>query len=203
MSFKIYSGVDALVVGLGNPGAEYSRTRHNAGFSVVMHLMNTLGNPPMKSMCLSSVASANYHDVKLALALPRTFMNASGGAVTQLIGSLKPKRYIIIYDDIDLRVGSIRVRAQGSAGTHNGMRSIVDCLQSTDFPRIRVGIGKPPEFMDLADYVLSKITDEAELKLYEIAIREAADACLMFIEHGIEAAMRNFNTNKKDTPPPC
>lgn len=148
-----------IVVGLGNPGDGYADTYHNVGFIAVDILADRLSAPPFTQKDDALVTDVRVGGDKVILCKPLTFMNLSGNAVSRLARYYKiaPSDIIVIYDDIDIKKGVVRVRENGSAGTHNGMRDIVDKLGSTDFPRVRIGTGLKPNFMDLADYVLSHI----------------------------------------------
>ena len=148
-----------LVVGLGNPGDRYVGTYHNVGFIAIDILANRLGAPDYIEKDDALLCDTRVKGDKVILCKPLTFMNLSGDAVSRISRYYKidPKDIIVIYDDIDIKKGTVRVRENGSAGTHNGMRDIVEKLGSTDFPRVRIGIGLKPSFMDLADYVLSHI----------------------------------------------
>ena len=163
-----------LIFGLGNPGDKYKKTRHNCGYMAIDVLAEKLGADFAKKKFNSEYASIKKDGIKVVLVKPLTYMNNSGEAVSAF------KRYfqadnehiIVIYDDIDLPSGNIRVRKSGSAGTHNGMRSIVAALGAENFPRVRVGIGRPPEKLDLADYVLGNFTENMDAS-FEQAAEEA------------------------------
>ena len=146
-----------LVVGLGNPGRKYEHTRHNVGFDVVDILSQKYDIPLRKSRCKAITGEGVIAGQKVALALPQTYMNLSGESVVQLVNWYKPEmdQLLVCYDDVDLPDGKVRFRPSGSAGTHNGMRNIIYLLGRDDFPRMRVGTGRPPEHMDLKDYVLT------------------------------------------------
>lgn len=147
----------ALIVGLGNPGKQYENTRHNAGFMVVDALADELGWKWSKKFLMGAlVAEGNINGKKTILAKPQTFMNRSGQAVGKLAKKYKvdPADIVVVYDDADIELGDLRWRDAGSAGGHNGMKSIIHILGTQDFPRLRVGIGRPPEHVSLEDYVL-------------------------------------------------
>lgn len=172
-----------LVVGLGNVGREFEGTHHNMGFMVIERAAKKLGLSFNKRSCSSLVAEGNVDGEKVVLAKPTTYMNASGVAVKALLrkfGVDQESSMLIISDDIDLPRGKVRVRKEGSAGTHNGLRSIVDALGSQAFPRLRIGVGAPPENMDLADYVLARAKKGPDL---DEGLRLGEEACLEFI-HG-------------------
>lgn len=168
-----------LVVGLGNYGDKYAYTHHNMGFLAVECLADKLGMKFKKRECDSLVAEAFFGGERLILAKPLTYMNLSGVAVKQLLKKYKaePSDMVVIYDDIDIERGTLRVRAKGSAGTHNGMRNIIETIATENFPRVRVGIGKPPPFVPLADFVLSEVPS-ADRKHFFDLLAQAADEAL-------------------------
>ena len=163
-----------LIVGLGNPGKEYDNTYHNMGFKTIEELSIRNGFLLNKSKCKSLIYEGQVLGQKVVVAEPQTYMNLSGEAVVELNSKYKPDKIFIIYDDIDLPLGSFRFRETGSAGTHNGMRNIVKLLGTQDIARIRIGIKPETEIYDLADYVLSKCKGEY-LEKVESAIDEAVD----------------------------
>ena len=171
-----------IVVGLGNFGDKYAYNFHNMGFLAAECLADRLGWKFDRRECDSSVAVGYVGGEKAVIARPTTFMNLSGVAVKQLLAKYKADfgDLVVIYDDIDIPKGTIRVRAKGSAGTHNGMRNIIAELKTEDFKRIRIGIGKPPEFVPLADYVLSDVP-KSERPIIASAIEAAADEAEKFI----------------------
>ena len=181
-----------LIVGLGNPGAKYAHTRHNAGFDVVEVLSQKLGIPTSRDRGRASVGEGMHRGEKLVLARPQTFMNLSGESVLALMQwyKLPPENLLVVYDDVDLPLGKLRLRAGGSAGTHNGMRSIIDLLGRQDFPRLRLGVGARPEGWDLADWVLSHYANDDERRVQFAATLSAADAALTWAERGMDAALR-------------
>lgn len=146
-----------LIVGLGNYGIEYKNTKHNCGFAVVDKICDENGIDLNKKGFKSLFYEGRLFDEKVVLAKPLTYMNNSGEAVRELAKFYKPEKTLIIYDDIDIPFGTIRYRANGSAGTHNGMRSVVNCMSTQDIPRLRIGIKPEDKIYNLADYVLSKI----------------------------------------------
>jgi len=185
-----------IVVGLGNPGAQYARTRHNAGFETLEVLSKRWGVEISRKKLNGLVAETTYNGHRVVLVLPQTFMNASGECVQPLLQWYKCplENMIVIYDDIDLALGRLRVRKAGSAGTHNGMRSILSCLGNQQgFPRIRVGVGAKPEGWDLADWVLSSYRLREEREEMEKAFARAADCVEDWIKNGIEHAMQQYN----------
>ena len=189
---------DWLVVGLGNPGDNYARTRHNIGFRAVDLLAKDLGVKIDRAKFRGLYAQAAYGENKLILLKPQTFMNSSGLSVMDAAHYFKlpPERIIVIFDDISLDVGRMRVRAEGSAGGHNGIKSIIGCLNSQAFPRVKLGVGaKPHPDYDLADWVLSNFTKEEE-KLLSGVIERGAQAALEIIDNGVPAAAARFNGSR-------
>ena len=184
-----------LIVGLGNPGERYEHTRHNVGFDVVEILSQQLRIPLNKHRFAAQVGESAYAGKKLVLARPQTYMNLSGESVVQLVNWYKPARdgLALVYDDCDLPMGTIRVRASGSAGTHNGMRSVIGLLGRDDFPRVRVGIGRQPAGWELADWVLAHYRTEQERAVAFEAYKAAAQALLCIASEGVEAAMCKAN----------
>lgn len=185
-----------IVVGLGNPGAQYARTRHNAGFETLEVLARRWGVDISRKKLNGLVAETTYNGHRVVLVQPQTFMNASGECVQPLLQWYKCplENMVVIYDDIDLALGRLRVRKSGSAGTHNGMRSILSCLGNQQgFPRIRVGVGAKPEGWDLADWVLSTYRLREEREAIEQAFTRAADCVEDWLKNGIEHAMQQYN----------
>ncbi|MBQ8201296.1 MAG: aminoacyl-tRNA hydrolase [Clostridia bacterium] len=186
-----------IVVGLGNPGAQYARTRHNAGFETMEVLSRRWGVEINRKKLNGMVAETTCNGHRVVLCMPQTFMNASGECVQALLQWYKVplERMIVIYDDIDLTLGRLRVRKAGSAGTHNGMRSILQQIGGQQgFPRIRVGVGAKPEGWDLADWVLSTYRIREEREEMEKAFARAADCVEDWIKNGIEHAMQQYNS---------
>lgn len=183
------------IVGLGNPGEKYEHTRHNVGYDVISIIAAKLNTPIKKLKFQGTIGETVYQGEKLALIKPQTFMNLSGLTVQEAMNwyKLEPQNILILVDDIDLPFGQVRVRAKGGPGTHNGLRHIVQCTGSGDFPRIRVGVGAPPPEWDLADWVLSKFQTEEERKIAYDAYMTAADAALCWAAEGIDTAMNRFN----------
>lgn len=168
-----------LVVGLGNPGSEYSNTYHNMGFMALDAVCKALSVPQLVEKDNALVASIGSGNDKVIFCKPLTYMNRSGDAVGKLSRFYKipSNDIIVLYDDIDIPKGTVRARLNGSAGTHNGMRDIVEKLGTTDFARVRIGIGKKPDYMDMADYVLSTVSNEWK-EIVEKSMTFAADfAC--------------------------
>lgn len=185
-----------IVVGLGNPGREYARTRHNVGFDVIDVLSEKHGIALSKNAMHGLIGEGFTGGEKLMLIKPQTYMNLSGQCVSEIVAFYKPPmdRLLVIYDDIDLPLGKLRMRAQGSAGTHNGMRSIIGLLGRQDFPRLRVGVGKRPEGWELANWVLSRYETPQERTTQFDAFMRAADTVDVLLRDGVEAAMRFANT---------
>ena len=191
-----------LIVGLGNPGAKYAHTRHNVGFDVLAALSKKLNVSISRERDNALIGECFVGGQKVILALPQTYMNLSGEAVMPLANYFKipPENLLVVYDDIDLPQGHIRIRKNGSAGTHNGMRSIVGLLGYENFPRLRVGVGQKREGYELADWVLGHYIGE-EQEAADKAFETAADAIVDYIENGIESAMRTYNTKKEKKKP--
>lgn len=188
-----------LIVGLGNPGPEYAKTRHNCGFRVLDILAQKLSCKIDKAKFEGLYGQTTYHGLKLYLLKPLTYMNLSGRSVLQLSAyfGIPPQRIIVIFDDISLNVGRLRVRANGSAGGHNGIKSIISQLGSQDFPRVKVGVGaKPSQDFDLAAWVLSTFQPSEEVTL-QPALEQAADAVLCIVENGTMEAANRFNAAGK------
>lgn len=186
-----------IIVGLGNPTREYDKTRHNVGFSVIDVLADRIGIDVSEKKHRALCGKGMLEGQKVILAKPQTFMNLSGESVRAMVDFYKvsPDEVIIIYDDISLEPGQLRIRTKGSAGGHNGIKNIIAHLGTQEFPRIKVGVGEKPKYMDLADYVLSRFS-KGEQELMDDAFREAADAVAMMISEGMDAAMNHFNAKK-------
>ena len=184
-----------LIVGLGNPGREYEKTRHNAGFRAIDALADSLGCKIDKLKFQGLYTQVNYKGKKLLLLKPQTFMNLSGRSVLQLSAyfNVPPARSIVMFDDISLAPGRLRVRADGSAGGHNGIKSIIQEVGSQAFPRVKIGVGaKPHPDFDLADWVLSAFTASEE-KALKNALDWAGEAALAIIDHGVPEAANRYN----------
>ena len=180
-----------MIVGLGNPGRRYAHTRHNVGFDVLDILAKRRKTRILGRQCRALVGKFESHGEQILLAKPQTFMNDSGDAVGQLVRrhKLEPDAVLVVCDDLDLPLGKIRIRLQGSSGGHKGMNSIVKHLHSTGFPRMRIGIGRSG---DAIDHVLSRF-NRKERKIIDPTLVQAADALDMILEEGIEAAMNFYN----------
>ena len=184
-----------LIVGLGNPGREYEKTRHNAGFRCVDLLAENLGCRIDKLKFQGLYCQTSYNGKKLFLLKPQTYMNLSGRSVLQLSAyfSIPPQRIIVLFDDISLVPGRLRIRADGSAGGHNGIKSIIQEIGSQAFPRVKIGVGgKAHPEQDLADHVLSSFSVSEE-KALTVALGNAADAALAIIDKGVPEAANRFN----------
>jgi len=183
-----------LIVGLGNPGADYRQNRHNVGFMVVDTLAETLNIPMRRVEFRALVGKGSLNDDRLILAKPQTFMNASGQSVSPLMHFYKipESRLLVVHDDLDLPFGTLRLRPFGGTGGQRGMESIVSQLGTREFARLRMGIGRPPGRMDPKDYVLHDFDPPQQEMLPEI-LQTAVDAIRRFIQNGIEKAMNDFN----------
>ena len=181
-----------LIVGLGNPGREYADTRHNIGFKVADVIGERLGLQWRKDADVVYAKSFGEHP--FLVLKPQTFMNRSGYAVSRFAGyhNVDPGELLVVVDDVDLPLGRIRVRAGGSAGTHNGLKSVVEQLGTREFPRMRLGVGRGDARRDLADYVLAGF-DAAERADVEALITRAADAAQMFVAEDIRKVMNTYN----------
>ncbi len=188
-----------LLVGLGNPGREYKDNRHNVGFMTIDRLAVRLNARGMKVQSKAIVITAMHEERKLILAKPQTFMNLSGQSVQGLAHFYKIPltNLMILSDDLDLPFGTIRIRASGGPGGQRGMASTIERLGTNDFPRLRVGIGRPPGRMDPAAYVLQDFPKD-EVQLLSEVLDRAADAALEFVIKGLNAAMNKFNGKSID-----
>ena len=196
--FKKTSGESWLVVGLGNPGREYEKTRHNCGFRAVDLLAEQLGTKIDRLKFQGLYAQVNYDGRKIFLLKPQTYMNLSGRSVLQLSAyfNIPPQRIIVLFDDISLEPGRLRIRADGSAGGHNGIKSIISEVGSQEFPRVKIGVGaKPNPNYDLADWVLSTFSANEE-KALAVALDNAAKATLAIIDRGVPEAANRFNGSR-------
>lgn len=187
--------IDALVVGLGNPGKEYARTRHNVGEETVALLAARAGEKLKAGRDRALVADARIAGKRVVLAFPITYMNDSGQAVGALWRRhhlTEPTQLVVVHDELDLPPGVLRVKVGGGLAGNNGLRSITQHLHTQDYVRVRIGIGKPPSKERGADHVLSRLPS-AERELLDVAIVRAADAVEMILSEGTDAAMRAFN----------
>ncbi|RMF27929.1 MAG: aminoacyl-tRNA hydrolase [Chloroflexi bacterium] len=183
-----------LIVGLGNPGRRYARHRHNVGFRCLDRLAARHGLTFDRVQHRALLALGSIADRAVVLAKPQTFMNESGRAVAPLVRAYQVplERLLVVYDDLDLPPGTIRLRPEGGSGGHRGMRSIIEALGSQDFPRLRVGIGRPPGRMDPADYVLQDLSPEEE-ELFDQVCDRVAEAIHCWLTEGITLAMSRYN----------
>jgi len=183
-----------IIVGLGNPGKEYEKTRHNTGFMVIDKLSDKYNIDVNKEKHKALLGSGIINGEKVILVKPQTFMNLSGEAVLEVINFYKEElnKLIIVFDDIDLPVGAIRIKERGSAGTHNGVKSLVHELGSKEFKRIKVGIGSPNKNIDLISHVLGKFSSD-EFSEIENSIEKAVNAIEIIIKDGVSKAMNEYN----------
>lgn len=183
-----------LIVGLGNPGEEYEHTRHNAGFDTVDLIAEEIGVRYWKTERGALTGKGAHRDIDLVLAKPQSYMNTSGGPVKQLANAygVDPDHLIVIHDELDIDPGTIRVKFGGGHAGHNGLRSICDKLGTRDWFRVRIGIGRPPGRMNVADYVLSHPKGDAK-EDFEYACDRGAQAALYLVEHGLEKTQQQFN----------
>lgn len=184
-----------LIVGLGNPGKKYARTRHNVGTDAIELLAKRLGVSLKVGRDRAQVAEAKLHDVAIVLAVPTTYMNDSGQAVGLLVRRYKitdPTRIIVIHDELDLDPGVVKLKLGGGLAGHNGLRSISQHLGNNDYARVRIGVGKPSSKEHGADHVLSSIPS-GERKVLDVSIEVAADAVERIIQTDISTAMQEFN----------
>jgi PTH1 family peptidyl-tRNA hydrolase len=183
-----------LLVGFGNPGREYINTRHNIGFMLIDRLAVRLNAHGMKLQSKAIVMSALYEERKVILAKPQTYMNLSGQSVQGLLHfyKLPPENLLVAHDDLDLPFGTLRIRPAGGPGGQRGMASTIEQLGTKEFPRLRLGIGRPPGRMDPKDYVLQDFSKD-DIKLLPEVLDRAADAALEFVLKGLNAAMNKYN----------
>ena len=185
---------NTLIVGLGNPGLAYRHNRHNVGFMVADALAEKLEIPLKRVKFKAQIGNGKLEGIPIIIAKPLTFMNKSGEAVAPLVRYFKVplERLLVIHDDMDLPLGTLRMRPSGGSAGHNGMLSIFDKLGTNAIPRLRVGIGRPPGRMDPADYVLQDFPKSDE-ELLKMVIAQACEAALAFITNGLEKAMNTYN----------
>lgn len=183
-----------LIVGLGNPTPQYEKTRHNVGFEVIDHLVEEYGIALDTAKHKGFYGKGRIEGQQVILLKPMTYMNLSGESVVQVANYFKilPEDIIVIYDDINLDVGRLRIREKGSAGGHNGIKNIIAQLGTEEFPRIRVGVGMKPPRMDLADYVLSRFGKD-EQELMEMGYEKACKATSLMVQDEIAQAMNQYN----------
>lgn len=183
-----------LIVGLGNPEEEYARTRHNMGFDTINKISENSNIKVNKSKFNSLYGTGTIEDEKVILLKPQTYMNLSGIAIRDFMNFYKilPENIIVIYDDLDIEPGIIKIRKKGGPGTHNGMKSVVHEIQTENFPRIRIGIGNPEYKNDLLNFILTRIPDE-EYRILQQAQENSAKAVEEIIKNGIDSAMNKYN----------
>ena len=186
-----------VIAGLGNPGREYEGTRHNVGFMTLDALADKYNIDVREKAFKGLIGKGMIEGNKVILVKPQTYMNLSGECIRQVMDYYKvdPAEFIVIYDDISLVPGGIRIRKKGSAGGHNGIKNIIAHLGTQEFPRVRIGVGEKPARMDLADYVLGHFPAE-ERKVMDEAAKTAAEAIRMIITENADAAMNHFNSKK-------
>jgi PTH1 family peptidyl-tRNA hydrolase len=185
-----------LIVGFGNPGRQYKCNRHNVGFMLVDNLAKRLGTTFSRMESRALVTKTTYLDKQLILAKPQTYMNLSGQAVASLVKFYKIplENLLIAYDDVDLPLGTIRLRPMGGSAGQKGMRSTVERLGTEEFPRIRLGIDRPPGAIQAANYVLQDFSKD-EIEIVNHVIDRATDATLVFVTEGLDVAMNKYNTH--------
>lgn len=183
-----------LIVGLGNPEQDYSKTRHNMGFNAINKLAEKYQIQINKNKFDALVGEGIIENNKVILLKSQTYMNLSGKSIIQVVNFYKIpiENICVIYDDIDIDVGEIKIRKKGSAGSHNGMKSVIEELRTEEFMRIRVGIGKPQFKDDMINYVIGSIPEE-ERKVLEEGTKKAADSVVEILKNGIDIAMNKFN----------
>lgn len=188
-----------LIIGLGNPGRDYQGNRHNIGFRLLNHLAERLGVGFSRLESKSLVTKADYLGHRLILAKPQTYMNLSGQAVESLVRFYKIPlgQVMVVFDDVDLPFGALRLRPAGGSGGQKGMQSILDRLGTQEIPRLRLGIDRPPGRMEAADYVLQNFSKN-EVELLPGILDRAADAVLTYVRNGLDAAMNQFNPQNSD-----
>ena len=183
-----------LIVGLGNPEEEYAKTRHNMGFDAINKLSQKYNIDVNKKKFKGLYGTGVIEGKKVILLKPQTYMNSSGDSIIEVMDyyGIETHELIVIYDDMDIEKGIMKIRKKGGAGTHNGMKSMVKELNTTDFPRVRVGTGKQEKIADLVDYVIGRVDDE-EYKKLEIGVEKAEVAVEEILKIGIDNAMNRLN----------
>ena len=183
-----------MLLAYGNPGKEYEKKRHNLGFMVLDKLADKMNTTIEKTKLNGVIGEARINGEKLLLVKPTTYMNLSGNCVSEVLNFYKSysQDMIVIYDDIDIDIGKIRIKPSGSAGTHNGMRDIINKIGTNDFVRVRVGSGRPQNGQDLATFVLSGFKKEENENINK-AVEKASDAVIEIINNGVQSAMNKFN----------
>lgn len=186
-----------MIVGLGNPGSQYAKTKHNVGFMVVDKIAEDVDHTPWKEQYKAEVSTCTIGDEKVMLVKPMTFMNASGEAVGPLMRYFKiaPEDVFCIYDDMDLPVGKLRIRPNGGSGGHNGIKSLLSHIGSESFVRFRVGIGRPLPQWSVVDHVLASFPEE-ELEAIEKGVKAAAKAVMGTVKLGVDMGMNRYNPRR-------
>ena len=189
-----------LIAGLGNPDRRYEKTRHNIGFDAVDELADRYGISIREKKHKALVGTGVIEGTKVLLAKPQTYMNLSGESLAEIINFYKldaESEMLVVFDDISLAPGNIRVRKKGSAGGHNGIKSIIACTGTQNFMRIKIGVGEKPKGWDLADYVLGRFSEEDRARSEE-PIRDAGDAAVLMLQGFVDRAMNDFNAKKQE-----
>lgn len=183
-----------LIVGLGNPEKEYAHTRHNMGFDTINEIAKKNNIEITKNKFKGLYETAIIQGQKVILLKPQTYMNSSGESIKEVVDfyNIKPEEIIVIYDDIDIEKGIIKIRKKGSSGSHNGMKSVIQELNTTEFPRIRVGIGQPQFKNDMINYVIGSVPKEEQEILHQ-GVEKASKAVEEILKNGIDSAMNKFN----------
>ena len=184
-----------LIIGLGNPGRQYRENRHNIGFLLLDSLAKQLNTQFTRLQSKALVSKTRYQDNQIILAKPQTFMNLSGQAAASLVNfhKIPHDRLMVAYDDVDLPFGALRMRPSGGSAGHNGMNSIIEKLGTQEFPRLRIGVGRPPGRMDAAAYVLQDFNKEETVEL-QLVLNRAVEAVLLFVSDSLQAAMNKYNS---------
>lgn len=192
-----------VLVGLGNPGKKYEGTRHNVGWLVIGELAIRHGAARPKVKFEAEISEVSVAGQKLVLVAPQTYMNASGRSVRQLVDfyQIAPADVLVVCDDINLPLGKLRIRRSGSSGGQKGLENVIQHLGTQEVPRLRIGVGQPPEGRDSADYVLDRF-GKAEMREIEPAVRSAADAVEAWVSEGVDRAMNRFNVGCKNNDDP-
>ncbi|ONI37968.1 aminoacyl-tRNA hydrolase [Candidatus Epulonipiscium fishelsonii] len=187
-----------LVIGLGNPGLKYKNTRHNIGFNIVEYIANECDIKIEKNKFKSLLGEYKQGNERVTFMKPQTYMNLSGEAVGEFLSwnKMTSKDIVVIYDDISLDVGILRIKQSGSAGGHNGIKSIIQHLKTDEFPRIKIGIGEKPKNWDLADYVLSNFSKD-EMDILESNFENVKNITNLILEGKIDSAMNKYNTKRR------
>lgn len=188
-----------LIIGLGNPEPKYSRTRHNMGFDVINVIAKKYNVEVSKKKFNALFETIVICGKKIILVKPQTYMNLSGESLRQFIDffGIEIDNVLVVYDDMDIDIGIIKVKPKGGAGSHNGIKSIIKEIKTENFARVRVGIGKPENDYEKIDYVVGKINDE-EYKKLEFGIEVGANSCISFIENGLSNTMNRYNVKENE-----